>query len=139
MATSKEQIFALKKKLEEAKKARDQAEQNGYDIGVAETEETLRVEDAGLCKHYYSQPWDETLNQAGVEASFALRRAENVYYPPAIRPSGSLGFKVDLVSLKAGESQGSPSKAPPVANTSSKEVNQAEDIAKLGDINNEVV
>ena len=51
----------LKKKLEDAKKARDQAEQDGYDVGVVET--------------------DEALNLARVEASLALRRAKNVYYP----------------------------------------------------------
>ena len=35
----------------------------------------------GVCKLYYSQVWAEALNQAGVEASSELRRAENVYYP----------------------------------------------------------
>ena len=70
MASSKEQIAALWKKLEEVqkqkdqverskdeaekakrevKKARDKAEQHGYDVGVAETEETLRVEVPAVC------------------------------------------------------------------------------------------
>ena len=66
LAASKEQIIALKKKLEEVKKAKDQAEkvreeaekareeaeQEGYDIGVAETEESLRVEVLGVCRNY---------------------------------------------------------------------------------------
>nr|POE55227.1 hypothetical protein CFP56_02227 [Quercus suber] len=68
-----------------------------------------------------------------------LRKAESVYNPPAIRPSGSSSFKADSVSLEVGEGQGSPPKAPPTANTSSKETEQAEDTAKLGDINKEVV
>jgi len=33
LATSKQQIIALKRKLEEVEKARDKAEQDGYDIG----------------------------------------------------------------------------------------------------------
>ena len=62
MAASKEQINTLKKKLEEIEKTRDQAEQDGYDIGVVETEEALRAEVAGVCRHYCSQVWDEALN-----------------------------------------------------------------------------
>ena len=34
----------VEKAKEEAKKARDEAKQHGYDIGVAKTEEALRVE-----------------------------------------------------------------------------------------------
>ena len=57
LAASKKQILTLKKKLEEVQKAKDQAEkakkevewardeakQQGYDIGVTETEEALRA------------------------------------------------------------------------------------------------
>ena len=46
------------KKLEEAKKAKEQAEQDGYDVGVAETEEALKVEVSEVCKHYYLQVWN---------------------------------------------------------------------------------
>ena len=49
-ATSKGQIIALKKKLEEAEKARDQAEQEGYDVEVAEIEEALRAEVLEVCR-----------------------------------------------------------------------------------------
>ena len=55
LAASKEQIATLKKKLEETQKAQDQAEQNGYDIGVAETEKALRAEVVGVCRHYCSE------------------------------------------------------------------------------------
>ena len=37
LASFKEQIIALKKKLEETENAKDQAEQDGYDVGVAKT------------------------------------------------------------------------------------------------------
>ena len=92
LATSKTQIVALKKKFEEAEKAkvqvervRDQAEQDRYDVGVVETEEAFRAEVLGVCRTYCFQTWYEALNQVAVEALFALRRAENVYYPFAIR------------------------------------------------------
>ncbi|XP_030927316.1 uncharacterized protein LOC115953696 [Quercus lobata] len=98
LAAYKGQIITLKKKLEEAKKARAQAEQDGYDVGVAETEKALRVraEVLGVCRNYCLQKWNEAFNQAGVEASSVLRRAESVYYPPAIRASSSTSSKVVL-------------------------------------------
>ena len=99
MAATKTQIAALKKKLEEAKKdkalveetrdeamkAKDVAEQHGYDVGVAETEDSLRAEVPAVCRTYCALIWDEALNQAGVEASSVLRKAKSIYYPPAIR------------------------------------------------------
>ena len=41
------------KKLEEAEKAKDQAEQDGYNVGAAETEETFRSKVTGVCRVYY--------------------------------------------------------------------------------------
>ena len=89
---------------------------------MVETEDALKAKILGVCRTYCAQVWDEALNQAGVEAFSVLRKAESVYYPPAIRPSGSLGSKAASMSLEAGEGQGSPPKAPPLANTSSKGV-----------------
>ena len=40
-----------------------------------------------MCRIYYAQTWDEALNRARVEASSELRKAENVFYPSAIRAS----------------------------------------------------
>ena len=54
---------------------------------MVETEEALRVEVLGVCRNYYLQVWNKVLNQAGVEASFVLRKAESVYYPLAIQAS----------------------------------------------------
>ena len=107
LASSKEQITAFRKKLEaqklqeqterlkneaekakmEAEKAQDEAEQQGYDLGVVETEETLKAEVPAMCRINYTQTWDEALNRVGVEASSELRKLENIYYPPAIRAS----------------------------------------------------
>ena len=103
-----EQVVVLKKHLEETQKLREQAEksreeakrakaeaeqatneaeQKGYEIGVVETGETLRAEVPMVCHIYCAQTWDEALNRAGVEASSELRKAENVFYPTAIRTS----------------------------------------------------
>ena len=71
----------------EAEKARDEAEQQGYDLGVAETEETLRAEVPAVCRIYWAQTWNEALNRAKVKASSKLRKANNIYYLPAIRAS----------------------------------------------------
>jgi len=69
LAASKAQVIALKKKLKEAEKAkqrveraRDQAEQEGYNARVAETEEALRVEVPRVYRTYCSQVWYEALN-----------------------------------------------------------------------------
>ena len=35
-----------------AEKERDEAEQHGYDVGVAETEDTLRAEVPAVCRAY---------------------------------------------------------------------------------------
>ena len=40
-----------------------------------------------VCRIYYTQTWNEALNRAEVEASSELRKAENVFYPTAIRAS----------------------------------------------------
>ena len=103
LAVSKEQVEALNQQLEEAKdqaekarmqaeedktkakKERDEAEQHGYNVGVAETEDTLRAEVPAVCRAYYTQTWEEALNQAGIEASFELRKPENIIFPLALQ------------------------------------------------------
>ena len=83
LATSKEQVAALKRQLDEtqklkdqaekarmqakedkakAEKERDEAEQHGYDVGVAETEDTLRAKVLAVCRVYCTQIWEEALN-----------------------------------------------------------------------------
>ena len=106
LATSKEQLAALKKQLEEAKKFRDQAEktrvqaeedkakaekerdvaeQHGYDVGIAETEDALRAEVPAICRAYCTQTWEEALNRVGIDTSFELRKPENIIFPPALQ------------------------------------------------------
>ena len=66
MAALKQQLEEAKKLKDQAEKARmqaeedkakaekerDEAEQHGYDVGVAETEDTLRVEVPTVCRAY---------------------------------------------------------------------------------------
>ena len=106
LATSNEQLAALKKQLEKAqrlrdqaekaivqaeedkakaKKERDEAEQHGYNVGVAETENALRAEVPAVCYAYCTQTWEEALNRAGVDASSELRKPENIIFPPALQ------------------------------------------------------
>ena len=46
----------------EAEQAMNVAEHKGYDLGVAETEETLRAEVPVVCRIYCAQTWDKALN-----------------------------------------------------------------------------
>ena len=106
MVAAKEQVAALKQQLEEANKLkdlaekaklqaeedrvkakneRDEVEQHGYDVGVAETEDALRAEVLAVCRAYCAQTWEEALNQAGVEASSELRRPESTIFPSALQ------------------------------------------------------
>ena len=106
LVAAKEQMAALKQQLEEAnklkdlakkaklqaekkkvkvEKERDEAEQHGYDVGVAETEDALRAEVPAVCHAYYAQTWEEALNQAGVEASSELRRPKSIIFPLALQ------------------------------------------------------
>ena len=63
---------------------------------MAEIEEALKAKVSEVCRYYCLQVWNEALNQVGVEDSSALRRAESVYYPPAIRAPSSSDPKPSL-------------------------------------------
>ncbi|XP_030945955.1 myosin-11-like [Quercus lobata] len=120
---SKENIKALKKKLEEAEKVKDQAEQDGYDVGVAKTEKALSVEVSEVCRSHCLQVWNEALKQAGVEASSAFRRAES---------AGTASEEVDTdkdSSTKALLSPDSPSKEAEQPGVAEKETNTTKGVA----------
>ena len=67
-------------------------------MGIAETEKALKAEVPEVCRIYCARTWSEALNRAGVEASFELRKPENVFYPKAIRPSVLLPHQADTPS-----------------------------------------
>ena len=73
----------VEKAKDQAEKAREEAELQGYDIGVVEIKKALRVEVSGVYRNYCLQIWNETLSQAGVKASSILRKTESIYYPPS--------------------------------------------------------
>ena len=45
----------------EAKSAKDKAEEEGYEVGVAETQALLKAQIPGVYRLYCSQVWDEVL------------------------------------------------------------------------------
>ena len=103
-------------------------------MGVVEIKEALRAEVVGMCRTYCIQVWNETLNQVGVGASSALRRAKNFYYPPTIHTLSSLDPKVDLVSKKVDDDKDSFAEVLPSTNSPPKEVEQAKAVKKEKDI-----
>ena len=70
-------------------------------MGVAETQATLKAQVLGVCRLYYSQVWNESLKQAGVEASSDLWKMENVYYPPAIREIAAASSEAEVALEEA--------------------------------------
>ena len=73
----------------EAEAAKEIAEDDGYNMGVAETQATLKAQIPGVCRFYCSQVWEEALKRVRVDASSDLWKAENVFYPTAIREATS--------------------------------------------------
>ena len=73
--------------------SKEKAEEEAYDLEVAETQATLKAQVPGIYRFHCSQVWEEALKQAGVEASFDLWKVERVYYPPAIREDTTSNFK----------------------------------------------
>ena len=92
---------ALRAKIEakfarmEAKSSKDKSKEEAYDLGVAETQATLKAQVPRVCGLYCSQVWNEALKQAGVEVSLDLWKVENVYYPLAIKETTFVSSKTE--------------------------------------------
>ena len=97
---------------------------------MAETEEVLRVEVSRVCRNYCLQVWNDALNQAGVEASSKLRKAECVYYPPAIRAPAFTSSKADTPSEVAELEKDSTEKVPLPSSSPPKEAKQLKVVEK---------
>ena len=69
----------------EAEAAKKTAEDDGYNAGVTETQAIFKAQIPGVCRLYCSQVWEEALKRARVDASSDLWKAENIFYPTAIR------------------------------------------------------
>ena len=110
MKEAKKAKALVDKARDKVVKAKDAAKQHGYDVGVAEAEDSLRTEVPAVCRTYYALVWDEALNQAEVEASSVLRKVESIYYPFAIHPQSS------------SSSTAEPPKAPPAIGITSEGV-----------------
>ena len=73
----------------EAEAVKETAKDDGYNAGIAETQAILKAQIPGVCRLYCSQVWEEALKRAGVNASSDLWKAENIFYPTAIREATS--------------------------------------------------
>ena len=117
----------------EAECSKEKAEEEAYDLGVAETQATLKAQVPRVCKLYCSQVWNEALKQVGVEASSDLWKVERVYYPPAIRedapPPSSFEVRDALQEVEAA----GPGAA--LAITSSKELAKESDPSRAVETN----
>ena len=89
----------------EVESSKEKAEEEAYDLGVAETQAILKAQVLGVCRLYYSQVWNEALKQAGVKASSDLWMVENVYYLPAIRETALVSSEVESALEEAETAQ----------------------------------
>ena len=128
----------VEKDKEGAEKAWEEAQQEGYGIGVIETEEAFRAEVPGVCRIYYTQVWDEALNRVGVKASSVLRKAENVYYPSAIHAPSLSSSMIDTPPEVADPEQHSPGKVPPPPSNPPKMTEQPKANEKGAEMTKEV-
>ena len=103
----------------DAEAAKNTAEDDGYNLGVAETQATLKAQIPGVCRFYCSQVWEEALKQAGVDASSTLWKAESIFYSAAIREVSSTSSVAtedqpdeEVTPLEDLQASGSAGKAP---------------------------
>ena len=68
MRAKEEAVFART----EAECSKEKAKDEAYDLGVVETQATLKAQVSGVCRLYCSQVWNEALKQDEVEVSFDL-------------------------------------------------------------------
>ena len=106
-------------------------------MGMAKTETNLKAQVSGVCMLYCSQVWAEALNRAGVEASSEFRRAENAYYPPAIRESAPANFEADTAPEVVEVGQNSVTNASTPLDKLAEEIEHLEVSKKKKTINQE--
>ena len=152
LVASKEQIATLKRKLEEARKAKTKLrrlERRPRRLGKRHYKKVMRLEwprlrmphravVLGVCRIYCAQVWVETLNQARVEPSSVLRKAENIYYPPAIRAPSSSSSKTDAPPEVVDLEKQSLGKVPPLLGSPTKLAEQPKADEKGVKMNKEV-
>ena len=89
----------------ETEAAKETAEDEGYNTGVAETQASFKAQIPGVCRLYCSQVWEEALKRAGADASSDLWKAENIFYPTAIREATSTSSEVVSDQHEGGVTQ----------------------------------
>lgn len=104
----------------EAETSKDKAEEEAYDMGVADTQAILKAQIPGVCRLYCSQVWNKALKQARVEASSYLWKAEKVYYPPAIRETASASSEAVSAPQEAEAARPEAAQVVPIPNEPTK-------------------
>ena len=89
----------------EVETAKDKAEEEGYEAGVAKTQTHLKAQIHGVCRLYCSQVWNEALKRVGVEVSSDLWKADSTFYPPAIRETASTSSEAESIPKEAEAAQ----------------------------------
>ncbi|KAK9993761.1 hypothetical protein SO802_023464 [Lithocarpus litseifolius] len=83
-------------------------------------------------------PTSEALNRARVEASSALRKVENIYYPLAIWAPGSSASPDDVAPNVPSPIEEASSKDPPPSNSIEEVAEQASQLEKAKEVTKEV-
>ena len=78
----------------EAECSQEKVEEEAYNLGVAETQATLKAQVLGVCRLYCSQFWNKALKQVGVKASSNLWKVKHMHYPSTIREDAPSSFEV---------------------------------------------
>ena len=101
---------------------------------MKETKENLRAQVTGVYRGYCLQVWTEALNQARVDTSSALRRAENVFYPPTLRVAGPCSSQADATPKAPKPNKTTSASTLPTPTDPSKEADRASAVDKEKEI-----
>ena len=85
----------------------------------------MRGQVTGVCRGYYLKVWNESLNQAGVDASSPFRRVENAFNPSALRIADPLSFQIEAIPKAPESNRVASTDATPSSIVPPKEAEQA--------------
>ena len=90
-----------------AKCYKEKAEEEAYNLGVAETQATLKAQVLGVCRLYYSQVWKRPSSKLGLKPSPTCGRQSTCTIPlplgkmpPLALRSGMLQKRLRLLALE---------------------------------------
>ena len=90
----------------------------------------MRGQVTKVCRGYCLQVWNESLNQAGVDASSPLKRVENVFNPSTLRIADPLSSQIEAIPKAPESNQAASTDATPSSTVPPKEAEQADVVEK---------